>query len=83
MKEYLFISYTTIALLMAHNPTWEIQPLQTAYNYGNGKPVIVVDGRWIDSLGLRDWTDIMVQYPINLNDSSKVHKVTLNANYIK
>jgi hypothetical protein len=81
MKEYLLISLTSIGILVAQNPNWDIQPIETIYQRGN-KPVYVVDGRWIDSLGLHDWTDIRVQYPINLNDSNNVHRVILDNNEI-
>lgn len=82
MKEYLLISYTAIASILLQNADLGIVPIQTIYNYGNGAPVIVVDGRFIDSLGLRDWNDIRVLYPINLNDSAHIHKVLLEDNEI-
>ena len=82
MRDYLLISFASILLLISQHPTWDIVPIQTIYNYDNGRPAIVIEGRFIDSLGLCGWDDITVVYPITQNDSDNVHKVFLDSNEI-
>lgn len=79
IREYLLISATTLALLVEKKPEWANIPRHsTIYTYANGDTVRVYDSRFIDSLELRGWNDINVEYPINVNDSNNVHIVHLH-----
>lgn len=67
-----------MAAILGRNPDWQVPSYETVYSWPDGRKVWVYDAALIDSLGLRGWNDITVQYPINENDSNVAHIVHLH-----
>lgn len=75
MHQYIITAYTIMKILAMHFVT--ITPLETTHRYADGSKVYVMDGKYIDSLGLTGWSDRLAEYPIELNDSTETHLVTI------
>lgn len=83
IREYILISATTMAMFLAKQPNWGSVPAyETTHQWADGRKVWVYDAALIDSLDLRGWDDLTVQYPLGENDSTHIHIVHLPDNQV-
>lgn len=78
MEKYLQIP---IALYMTLVATfgWDMVPKKTVYKYNDGVVIYVVDGRWVDSVGL----EFLPAKPIDRDmPASRMNVVYLDSNDI-
>lgn len=82
MKEYLYTTYVMIQSLMPGFKT--IHPIETIYKYNNLQSMYVIEGKYIDSLRIRNYIDtVLITEQSNQPDNILFHKTFLTDLEIK